>query len=148
MNPQTKVRPPTDPEAEFFQDAPASPPKPAEDPANAPHSHREEEVLVVSGAVTGAATGAIAGPPGMVAGAVIGAAVGAVIGYALDREDARKESHDAELDRDIGVTEGDLGAAPEDQPEATVGAYSSASAGGGAGSSSVSEGPLQNPETD
>jgi hypothetical protein len=84
----------------------------------------------------------------MVAGAVIGAAMGAVIGHALDKEDERKESHDAELDREIGVTEGDLGAASPDQPAAVVGAYSGASAGAGEAGSALSEGPMQKPDAD
>jgi hypothetical protein len=145
MKPMTrKIRPPTDP-GDRLEEALRKKVSPDGSP---PHSHREEGILAVSGAVTGAATGAVAGPPGMVAGAVIGAAVGAVIGLGLDREDERKASHDQELDREIGVTEGDLGAARPDQPPAVVGAYSSGSAGAGGSGTSTSEGPMQNPETD
>lgn len=73
-----------------------------------------EHVLVdvgtVSGAVTGAVVGLAAGPPGMIIGGAIGAVLGTVAGAALDRESHRTERHDRELDDDIGVTSGDLGA--------------------------------------
>ena len=106
--------------------------------------HGEEALLSVSGAVTGAATGAVAGPPGILAGAVVGAAMGMAIGKALDREDDRQRLHDEELDREIGVDGGDLGAAALDQPPSRVGAYSAPSAGAGSSSPCASEGPMQN----
>ncbi len=110
--------------------------------------HREERVLSVSGAVTGAATGAVAGPPGILAGAVVGAAMGMVIGKALDREDDRQRLHDEELDREIGVQGGNLGAASPNQPPARTGAYSAASAGAGSSSPCASEGPMQSLDDD
>jgi hypothetical protein len=112
-----------------------------------PH-HHEEGVFSISGAVTGAATGAIAGPPGILAGAVVGAAMGMVIGKALDREDDRQRLHDEDLDREIGVEGGDLGAAVPGQPPARIGAYSVASAGAGSSSPCASEGPMQSLDDD
>jgi hypothetical protein len=110
-------------------------------------AHPEQDMLFVSGAAAGAATGSIAGPPGAIAGAVIGAAVGAVVGRTLDNEHERSHQHDEELDREIGVSEGDLGAADEDQPEAVVGAYSTASSGGAPVSGQpAAEGPIQAPD--
>lgn len=73
-----------------------------------------EHVLVdvgtVSGAVTGAFAGMIAGPAGMIVGGAIGAALGTAAGEVLDRESHRNEHHERELDDEIGVTSGDLGA--------------------------------------
>jgi phage tail tape-measure protein len=63
----------------------------------------------VTGAIAGAATGAIAGPPGAIAGGVIGGAVGLLTGDVFDKEEARHEQHEAELDEEIGVTGPDLG---------------------------------------
>jgi nucleotide-binding universal stress UspA family protein len=78
--------------------------------------HHDEEVLAISGAVAGAVTGSIAGPSGAAAGAIIGTAVGKT----LDNEDERKHERDEELDRQIGVSQGDLGAAPRNQPPVRV----------------------------
>jgi nucleotide-binding universal stress UspA family protein len=108
----------------------------------------DEEVLAVSGAVAGAVTGSIAGPPGAAAGAIIGTAIGMAIGRTLDDEDARKHVRDEELDRQIGVSEGDLGAAARNQPPARVDAYSAGSAGVGASSTSSSEGLMQSLDED
>jgi hypothetical protein len=102
------------------------------------------ETAALSGAVAGAAAGAIAGPGGILAGAAVGGAAGAIAGAALADEAEQRHAHERELDRDIGVTEGDLGAADPSQPPARVGAYSGASAGvGGSSGSTPSEGPIQ-----
>jgi hypothetical protein len=112
-------------------------------------SHRKEEIVAAAGAIAGASLGAVAGPPGMVAGAVIGGAIGAVAGHRLEKEDASTDAHDAELDKTIGVSGGDLGVASPNQPRAVRGAYSGASAGTNArGGSAPSEGPMQNPDKD
>ena len=68
------------------------------------------DVGTVSGAVAGAAVGIVAGPPGMIVGGAIGAALGTVAGTVLDRESHRAERHERELDDEVGVTKGDLGA--------------------------------------
>jgi phage tail tape-measure protein len=68
------------------------------------------DVGTVSGAVTGAIVGIVAGPPGMIVGGAIGAALGTVAGAVLDRESHSGEKHDRDLDDDIGVTRGDIGA--------------------------------------
>lgn len=73
-----------------------------------------EHVLVdvgtVSGAMTGAVAGLVAGPAGVIVGTAIGAALGAAAGEVLDRESHLGEKHDHELDDEIGVTNGDIGA--------------------------------------
>jgi hypothetical protein len=84
---------------------------------------------VASGAAAGAALGAAAGPAGIVAGAIIGGAAGAVAASALEKDAARKAARERELDKQIGVTGGDLGAPNLKHPPARVGAYSAASAG-------------------
>lgn len=84
----------------------------------------------VSGAIAGAAAGIIAGPVGAVAGGAIGAAAGAVAGVALAEDHEKRLEEDEKLDRDIGVTEGSMGAPNLKHPPAKVGAFSKAAAGG------------------
>jgi uncharacterized protein (TIGR02284 family) len=67
----------------------------------------------VAGATTGAIVGAIAGIPGAIGGAVVGAVAGEVAGAAVGRRDHDVEVHEADLDEEIGVTKGELGASRE-----------------------------------
>ena len=100
-----------------------------------------------SGALAGAVVGAAAGPPGLVAGAVLGAVAGHLTGEALDNESAWSAARTRELDAEIGVSEGELGAPNLLHPPATIGAYSQASSGVAAPSeASPAEGPMQAPE--
>jgi len=102
----------------------------------------------LSGAVAGAVFGAMAGPPGIAAGAVIGAVAGALAGGALDDEAAADTQRTSELDETIGMTGGELGAPNLRHPPAKVGAYSSASALGGASegdSATPAEGGIEPP---
>jgi hypothetical protein len=100
-----------------------------------------------SGALAGAVMGSIAGPPGMVAGAILGGAAGAVAGATLDTESTREGAHTRDLDATIGVTKGTIGAPNLAHPPAKVGAFSSASSGGGPSSDAEpAEGPMQTPE--
>ncbi|MGD0527946.1 MAG: glycine zipper domain-containing protein [Polyangiaceae bacterium] len=111
-----------------------------------PHLAHDAEGAA-SGAVVGAAVGAMAGPAGMVAGALIGAAAGALAVEAMGTESDRRAAHNAELDEEIGVMGGDLGAPNLKHPPAKVGAYSAATAGAGATSATEpAEGPMQTPE--
>jgi hypothetical protein len=102
---------------------------------------------IASGAVVGAVVGAAAGPPGIVAGALIGAVAGAVSAAALETGTAREEARTRELDKEIGVTDGDLGAPNLKHPPAKVGAYSGAAVGlqPSEGESSA-DGPMPSPE--
>jgi phage tail tape-measure protein len=70
------------------------------------------EAGAIAGEVAGGVLGSAAGPAGAVAGMVVGAAVGALVGEVLDHEATRAHVHDEELDEDIGVRGGNLGAAP------------------------------------
>jgi phage tail tape-measure protein len=100
-----------------------------------------------AGAIAGAALGAAAGPPGLVAGAVIGAAVGAATGAALDTRSAELSKRERELDKETGVTSGEMGAPNLKHPAPEVGAYSSASAGTeGSSGAPPAEGPLSGPQ--
>lgn len=92
------------------------------------------EVLV--GAAAGAALGSMVGPPGTLTGAVIGGLAGAAAGVASERGRVLKGQHDAELDKEIGVTGGDLGEAKPNAPPAKIGAFSSGSMGAGGGGAS------------
>jgi phage tail tape-measure protein len=102
-----------------------------------------------SGALAGAVLGAGAGPVGIVAGTVIGGVAGALAGAAMDTESSRQAARLRELDGEIGVSEGELGAPNLEHPTATVGAYSAQSAGVGLSSSDEqpAEGPIQPPDT-
>jgi hypothetical protein len=101
-----------------------------------------------SGAVAGAVLGSIAGPPGAVAGAVIGAVAGAIAASALDTEAERQSQRTRELDAEIGVSGGDLGAPNLKHPPAKIGAYSGASVDADASDDdAAAEGPMQTPET-
>jgi hypothetical protein len=119
-----------------------------------PASKRKQHVLheaegVASGAIAGAVVGAAAGPPGVVAGAVLGGAAGAAAARALENDEARHSARTRELDEEIGVMGGDLGAPNLKHPPARIGAYSLASAGAGGGASSddePAEGPIATPK--
>ncbi len=99
---------------------------------------------VVSGAIAGAAAGILAGPVGAIAGAAIGGAAGAAAGVALSNEGEREALEEEKLDREIGVTEGSLGAPSLKHPPAQVGAYSRA-ATGSSGSEDSDEAPAEGP---
>lgn len=101
-----------------------------------------------SGALAGAVLGAAAGPPGIVAGALIGSIAGALTGKALDTESSRQTARTRELDAQIGVSEGELGAPNLKHPPAKVGAYSAGSAGASSssGDEEPAEGPIQPPQ--
>jgi phage tail tape-measure protein len=106
------------------------------------HTHGAE-VGAIAGEIAGGIVGSLAGPPGAVAGMVMGAAAGALAGKVLDEEAERTHVHDSELDDEIGVTLGDLGAPTLKHPPAKTGAYSVASSGGsGAVARTPSSGPI------
>jgi hypothetical protein len=100
-----------------------------------------------AGAVVGAAVGVAAGPFGAVTGAVIGGIVGVVTGAGLDTGAAQSTDRERELDKEIGVSGGEIGAPNLEHPPAKRGAYSSASAGAGSSNDSTpAEGPISEPE--
>jgi hypothetical protein len=100
-----------------------------------------------AGALAGAIVGAAAGPPGIVAGAIIGGIAGTVAGAVLDAESLRQAARTGELDSQIGVMDGEIGAPNLEHPPAKVGAYSGASSGVSAPSEGApAEGPMQPPE--
>lgn len=99
-----------------------------------------------SGALAGAVLGAAAGPVGIAVGAVLGGVAGALAGDVLDKDASKRAAHTKDLDEQIGVGGGDLGAPGLLHPPAQVGAYSSASAGGQSeAESEPAEGPMQVP---
>lgn len=98
------------------------------------------------GAIAGASLGMVAGPPGAIAGAVIGGIVGALATAVASERNAEDDARDRQTDVDIGVTGDEIGAPNLEHPPATVGAYSSAAAGGTASSDETpAEGPMQEP---
>lgn len=110
------------------------------------HIAHEAEGAAV-GALAGAALGSAAGPPGIAAGAILGGVAGVISGAVLDSESSRQVSRSRELDAQIGVSEGDLGAPNLKHPPAKSGAYSAASAGVDSSSGEApAEGPMQVPE--
>lgn len=68
------------------------------------------------GLSTGIVTGMMAGPVGLILGIAIGGAAGFFAGAAMFRDARRREARNRELDAIIGVSEGDLGAAPVAMP--------------------------------
>ena len=108
-----------------------------------PRATHDTEVGAVAGEFVGAIVGSAAGPVGTVAGMIVGAAAGALTAHVLEDEKRRAWKHDAELDEEIGVTAGDLGAAPPDAPPARIGAPSGASCGIGFSGGTPAEGPIQ-----
>ena len=106
------------------------------------HQHAAE--ASVGGALAGAALGAIGGPPGAVAGAVIGGVIAAVATEVIEQDEDNRALHDKQLDEEIGVYGGELGAPNLKHPPARHGLYSAASAGVSSGptDSAPAEGPL------
>ncbi|HZF51079.1 MAG TPA: hypothetical protein VE093_20615 [Polyangiaceae bacterium] len=119
---------------------------PAETAAGVPPPSSATVALeVLAGMAAGAVTGAIAGPPGMIAGAVLGSAMGAAAGIALDAQNLEESRKDEELDRDIGVVDGNIGEASPNQPPITRGTFSAASMGvANEVAVSPAEGPIPN----
>jgi hypothetical protein len=68
------------------------------------------------GLSTGIVTGMMGGPVGLVLGVAIGGVAGFFAGAAMFRDARRRDARNRELDAIIGVTEGDLGAAPVAMP--------------------------------
>jgi hypothetical protein len=98
------------------------------------------------GALSGAALGAMGGLPGAVAGAVIGSVVGVLASRALEAEADEHEAEDEKLDREIGVSGGDIGVACLKHPASKTGAYSEAAMGlGDSGDETLAEGPILPP---
>jgi phage tail tape-measure protein len=106
-------------------------------------NHRTEAVVAASGTAAGAAVGSVAGPVGAVAGAIVGGVIGAAAGAVLEQENERAHQHDEHLDEDIGVYDGQLGAASPDAPPARVGAFSVGASGGARPSKPPTEGDMQ-----
>ena len=76
-----------------------------------------------------------------------GGVVGAIVAKISDEEADRVSFHDGELDAEIGVNGGDLGAPNLKHPPAIRGTYSAGSAGGGGASSGrTSDGPMPAPK--
>ena len=96
-----------------------------------------------AGAAAGALAGTLAGPVGMAIGAVIGGFVGGAAGVAVESGDQEKSAHDKQLDRDIGVSDGNLGEARPDQPPSR-GRFHAASLGVNDAEAESSDGPIQN----
>jgi len=66
-------------------------------------------VEAVAGAAAGAAIGAMVSPAGIAAGAAIGGAIGAMAAVAAEGQARAVRAHGAWLDREIGLTSGNLG---------------------------------------
>jgi hypothetical protein len=97
-------------------------------------------------AAAGAAVGAVAGPPGIVIGAVIGGAAGAATESLLERARRVAQAHERQLDEDVGITSGDIGAPNLNHPPPQIGAYSAASSGAGTvRQRAPAEGPMSSP---
>lgn len=96
-----------------------------------------------AGAAAGAIAGTIAGPIGMAIGAMIGGFVGGAAGVAVETSGQQERAHDEQLDRDIGVSGGDLGEAPPNQ-KPSRGRFHAAAVGSVDAEPESSDGPIQN----
>jgi hypothetical protein len=107
-------------------------------------TRRAQKVMFGSvGALSGAVLGGLAGPPGMAAGAVIGGTIGALASMAFESAAASRDLHDEKLDRELGISEGEIGAPNLRHPPAKIGAFSAASSGAGTSSGvGSSSGPI------
>ena len=98
------------------------------------------------GALSGAALGAMGGPAGAAAGAVIGSVAGALASWALEADATERQTEDHKLDKEIGVSGGDIGVECLEHPAAQRGTYSAASMGvGDSGAETLAEGPILPP---
>jgi phage tail tape-measure protein len=124
-----------------------TPAEPSTDQLEAALSHRSIAAPVAldaaAGAAAGALAGTLAGPVGMAIGAVIGGFVGGAAGVAVETAETEKSAHDEQLDRDIGVSGGNLGEAAAGQPPST-GRFHAASLGVSDAAQESSDGPIQN----
>ncbi len=105
-----------------------------------------EAILAGAAGLAGAVIGIIAGPAGVVAGAIMGSIVGAAAGAMVADSNNRRWHHDEEMDYDIGVYDGSMGAASPDAPPVRIGAFSAGSAGAAGNTPSrppPNEGPMQ-----
>jgi hypothetical protein len=78
------------------------------------------------GLSAGLVTGMMAGLPGLLVGLAAGTLTGMALARAMRRDDERRAARTRELDGIIGVTQGDLGAAPVRMPESIPAAAESA----------------------
>ncbi|HEX3595324.1 MAG TPA: hypothetical protein VHU80_09490 [Polyangiaceae bacterium] len=85
----------------------------------------------------------MAGPPGAVAGALIGGLIGALAAAPLDDSLREESEHARNLDAELGISEGEIGAPNLKHPPAKVGAFSAASSGAAStDDSEPAEGPM------
>lgn len=108
---------------------------------------RYEVAIGALAAVGGGGLGAvIAGPWGLAIGAVIGGGAGGLAGWAAQRGDEEAAQRDSQLDIEIGVAHGDIGAPGLEHPPAKIGAFSrEVSGAGSAKPSSPASGPFLRP---
>jgi hypothetical protein len=102
-----------------------------------------EAVGAAGGAIAGGILGSIAGPPGVAAGALLGGIAGAITEAALENGAADDATRARELDAELGISGGDIGAKSLRHPPAKRAAYTGASVGAdGSSDSAPAEGPI------
>jgi hypothetical protein len=114
---------------------------------NARRRIEREAEAGASGALVGAVVGASAGPPGVLAGALIGGVAGALAGAVMDQESSAREQRTRELDAEIGVSGGDLGAPNLAHPAPTGSTYSASPSGVSPGGEAPAEAPVLVPRS-
>lgn len=124
--------------------------KASDDAGVSKHTGLAHEVEgVASGIVVGALLGVAGGPPGVIAGIVIGGVAGAITAAGLELAGEQTAARARELDVELGIDGGDVGAPNLQHAPATRAAYSIASAGSvGSGDEWPAEGPMQCPDGD
>jgi hypothetical protein len=140
MNEQTTLNQPRTLQHELLD---AAPPDGGDDGPHPPSMAGPVALDAAAAAAAGAIAGTVGGPIGMAIGAVIGGIVGAAAGVVVESEDREKSLHNEQLDRDIGVSGGNIGEASPNQPP-SHGRFHAASLGVADEEAESSDGPIQN----
>lgn len=107
---------------------------------------RYELAIGALAAIGGGGLGAVfAGPWGLAIGAAIGGGAGGLAAWAAQRGDEEAALRDSQLDIDIGVVDGDLGAPGLEHPPAKIGAFSREASGTGNMPAAPASGPFVRP---
>ena len=89
-----------------------SPPNDGRDTANDGQKRSALLYGAILGVCGGAALGATVGPLGIAFGFALGLMIGMIAGKVIEKDGRIREHRNRELDAEIGITEGSLGAGP------------------------------------
>jgi hypothetical protein len=87
----------------------------------------------------------LAGGVGLGVGILLGASAGVLSGWTLQGQEQESSERNSQLDFEIGVVGGDIGAPNLEHPPAKIGAFSKEATGSGSTSSEPASGPFLRP---